>query len=190
MQKAVFLDRDGVLVQHLTERGPRETPHTPEEVKLFQGVQGDLARLKDAGYLLVVVTNQPDVAKGKVTAREMQMIEERFHSLLGSAAKLDGYYACLHHPDAAQAVVKELLQDCDCRKPKPGLILQATRELEIDLSLSWLVGDQPTDVEAGLTSGIKPSRLILVGYQTKAIPYLTAASITDAVNIILETEKR
>lgn len=182
-RKAIFLDRDGVLVRHIVERGPRETPLIPEEVVLFEGVREGLSILANMGYELVVVTNQPDIAKGKVSRETMATIEESFKTLVNHVPL--AYYACYHHPDSAQVVVPELLKDCDCRKPRPGLIIRATIELNIDLSKSWLIGDQLTDIEAGARGGITPDHLILIG-QPKGNAQKLAANFTEAVELILK----
>lgn len=181
----VFLDRDGVLIRQITERGRRETPRSPEEVKVLEGVVEGLVRLKQAGYRLVVVTNQPDVAKGKVTFEVLKEVEERFRLLLGPLV-LDGYYACVHHNDPNQVVVPELLCDCDCRKPRPGLILKAAEELAVDLSKSWLVGDHETDIHAGKAGGIPTNQLILIGRAAQDVSYRVAANFVAAADIILE----
>ena len=156
---AVFLDRDGVLNALRTERGPREIPRTPEEFVLLPGVREALQELKRHGLLLIVVTNQPDIAKGKTTWEDYAATEARMHELLGADADVDAVYACLHHPDPREVVVPELLVACECRKPKPGLILQAASEHSLDLRRSVVVGDSGTDVAAGQNAGCRTVRL-------------------------------
>ncbi|MEK7540033.1 MAG: HAD-IIIA family hydrolase, partial [Patescibacteria group bacterium] len=145
VKRAVFLDRDGVINRLMLDRGPRETPRTVADVALLPGVVEGLQQLKAAEFLLLVVTNQPNIAKGKTTWEDDAAITQRIHDLLGSEAALDGVYACQHHPDAAQVAVPELLKVCDCRKPAPGLIRQGLIDFELDLSACWLVGDADTD---------------------------------------------
>lgn len=163
LKRAVFLDRDGVVNRLLLEHGPRETPRTAADVELLPGVKGALQQLKAAGFLLVVVTNQPNIAKGKTTWEDDAAITQRIHDLLGPEAALDGVYACKHHPDAAQVVVPELLKVCDCRKPAPGLITKGLIDFQLDPSSCWLIGDAETDVQAGLKAGLPPNHLIFVG---------------------------
>lgn len=162
-QRAVFLDRDGVINKLLLERGPRETARTAADVELLPGVVGALGQLKAAGFLLVVVTNQPNIAKGKATWEDDAAITQRIADVLGPEAALDGVYACRHHPEAAQVVVPELLKVCDCRKPAPGLIQQGLVDFHLDPAECWLVGDAETDVQAGINAGIPANHLIFVG---------------------------
>lgn len=162
-RKVVFLDRDGVINRLMVERGPKETPRTADDVVLLPRVKEALQLLKQNGYTLIVITNQPNVAKGKSTWEDMEAIIARMAGLLGSDAAVDAIYACHHHPDAAQVVVPELLQDCDCRKPKPGLILQAVQEYAITVTTTWFVGDSDTDMEAAKAAGIPEERCILIG---------------------------
>lgn len=183
MNKAVFLDRDGVINQLIVARGPRETPTTPGEFTLLPGVTNSLARLKRAGYLLIIVTNQPNVAKGKTTLKSHNMIHQKMIKLIGHGL-VDRIYVCLHHPDPAQVVVPELLQECDCRKPKPGMVLQAQADYQLSLEDCWLVGDAETDMEAGCSAGIPPEHLILVGkYST--ITSLVVTGLPEATDRIL-----
>lgn len=176
----IFLDRDGVINRLMLERGPRESPLTAADFELLPGAKQALEILKFAGYKLLIITNQPNVAKGKSTKQDYIEIEERMHQLLGEKAKIDGIYACLHHPDPAQVVVKELLQECDCRKPKPGLIHQAAKDHLIDLQNAWLIGDAPSDIETGINAGLNPKHLIFIGKPyddaITAAPDLSAAS--------------
>jgi len=177
--KAVFLDRDGVICRLLTEKGPREIARRPEEVELLDGVPEAIRKLKASGWLVVVVSNQPDVAKGKATLNEISMtMEEMRRQLHATGAELDGIYYCLHHPDPNQVVRKEFLADCDCRKPKPGLLLKAAEEMDIDLTRSWMVGDNVVDVQAGEATAC---RTILIGQQ--------ARSLDEAVGMILKKER-
>lgn len=159
----VFLDRDGVINRLILERGPRESPCTPNEVQLLPQAREALRRLKFAGFRLIVVTNQPNVAKGKSTFEEANAINERMQELLGDEASVDEIYVCWHHPDPAQVVVQTLLADCDCRKPKPGLILDAAQKHQIDLATAWLIGDTAADIDAGRNAGIPLEHLISVG---------------------------
>lgn len=180
VKRAVFLDRDGVVNRLMLEHGPRETPRTVADVALLPGVVEGLRQLKAAGFLLLVVTNQPNIAKGKSTWEDDAAITQRIHDLLGPEAALDGVYACQHHPDAAQVVVPELLKECDCRKPAPGLIRQGLIDFQLDPNTCWVVGDAETDVQAGLSAGIPANHLIFVGVEchnaTTCVPSLKQAA--------------
>lgn len=176
---AVLLDRDGVINELCTARGPRETPRTADELALLPGAQEALRQLRRAGVPLVVVTNQPNVAKGKSTWAEAAAIEARLKELLGPAAALDAVYTCFHHPDPAQVVVRELLVVCECRKPKPGLLLQAASEHTLNLRRSVMVGDSGTDVAAGQNAGCHTVRLRPPGAAREAGEPLADAEAND-----------
>ena len=189
MNQAVFLDRDGVINRLLTEKGPRETPTTSEEFELLPDVIEALSRLKQAGLLLVVVTNQPNVAKGKSSLEDYQAINRRMDQLLGEAAKLDGMYACLHHPDPVQVIRTEYLGPCICRKPQPGLLLQAASDLMIDLDRSWLVGDDETDIQAGRNAGLMAPRLIKIDKQSNLTEVVSSSLLEAALHILRRSDE-
>lgn len=159
-RRAVFLDRDGVLTRLCLARGPRETARTPAEVELLPGSAEAVREFRNTGAPVIVVTNQPNIVKGKTTPEVHAAIERRIAELLGREAALDATYTCLHHPDVAYAVVPELAVTCDCRKPAPGLLLQAARERGIDLEHSVMIGDHASDVEAGRRAGCRTIRLV------------------------------
>ena len=140
-RRAVFLDRDGVLNRLVSRNGKRVSPRRVSHFHLFPGIGAVVNELRQAGLLAVVVTNQPDVARGFMTAAEL----ERMHDRLRAAATLDAIYACVHD-DRHQ---------CACRKPKPGLVLDAARELGINVPQSFLVGDSWKDIEAGKAAGCR-----------------------------------
>jgi len=186
MKKAIFLDRDGVILRMLLEKGPKEIARNPGEVELLPGAAQAIKRLRNFG-LVVVVSNQPDVAKGKATIENIvATMKEMENKLSASGASLDGIYYCLHHPDSLQVVNKEYLLECNCRKPKPGLILQAAKELGIDPEESWMVGDSPADIGAGKAAGC---RTILISRnhapKIEEKPDFTAEDLGKAANIIL-----
>ena len=137
--RAVFLDRDGVINASVVRDGKPYPPATPEELEILPGVPEALARLRAAGYLLIVVTNQPDVARG--TARRETI--DAMHARLRGELPLDAIYACFHD-DA---------DDCACRKPKPGMLVNAAKDHGIELPMSYMVGDRWRDLEAGLAAG-------------------------------------
>ena len=155
-QKAVFLDRDGTInkyVGFLTK---------PDQFELLPGVAAAIKMINKSGYLAIVVTNQPVIARGDCTWDELQLIHDKMETELGKeGAFLDAIYACPHHPDKGfEHECPEYKFDCECRKPKPGLLLQAARDFNIDLSQSYMVGDSERDTSAGDVCGIKKSILI------------------------------
>ena len=186
LRAAVFLDRDGTLnrdVDHLT---------TPDDVALLDGVAGAVRRLNEAGRLAVVITNQPVVARGAVTPAGLAAIHARLERLLGRrGAYLDAIYACPHHPDRGFAGESpELKIACECRKPATGSIDAACRDLQIDRSTSWLVGDTTTDIEAGRRAGAR-TMLVHTGYAGQDGKYplrpdYVATDLASAVAWILE----
>ena len=140
LSRAVFLDRDGVLNEAVIREGKPYPPADADELKVTTGAREALEALRAAGYLLVVVTNQPDVARGTQTREAVDAI----HARLRRELPLDAVYACCHDGDG-----------CDCRKPKPGLLLQAAAEMGIDLGRSFMVGDRWRDVDAGARAGCR-----------------------------------
>ena len=155
-QKAIFLDRDGVINKHIGF-----LRHI-DDFELIEGVSDAIKLINQSGYLAIVVTNQPVIARGEVKWDELHEIHRKMETLLGKdGAYIDGLYICPHHPDKGfEGERPEYKFDCDCRKPKPGLLLQATKDFNIDLSESYMIGDNSTDVEAGQNAGCKESILI------------------------------
>jgi D-glycero-D-manno-heptose 1,7-bisphosphate phosphatase len=152
--KAVFLDRDGTLI---VERGYITVP---EGVELIPGAAEAVTRLRDAGWKVFVVTNQGCVAKGMITEDELGLIHFRMVSLLAEAgAEVDGVYYCPHHPDGEQI---QYSVECDCRKPRPGLLERAAGEHDVDLGESVMIGDSLRDLEAGRAAGAR-GVLVLTG---------------------------
>jgi len=173
MRRAVFLDRDGVLARALIRNGKAYAPVTPDEMEIAADAPAALERLKRAGFLLVMVTNQPDVARG-VTRREDV---ETMHATLRTALPLDVCCVC-YHDDAAQ---------CACRKPKPGMLLEAAAAHGIDLSASFMIGDRWRDVDAGAAAGCR-TIWIDRGYDEHAPRHaadLRTESLSAAVDWIL-----
>lgn len=155
-QKAIFLDRDGVINKHIGF-----LRHS-EDFELIPGVTEAIKVINKSGYLAIVITNQPVIARGECTWEEMQQIHDKMETLLGKeGAFLDGLYICPHHKDKGfEGERLEYKYDCDCRKPKPGLFMQAAADFNIDLSQSYMIGDNSTDIEAGKNAGCKKSYLI------------------------------
>lgn len=154
-QKAVFLDRDGTINRYV---GFLKNINNFE---LLPGVAEAIKQINASGYLAVVVTNQPVIARGEVSFEELEQIHNKMETLLGAeGAYLDAIYFCPHHPHKGYAGERpELKIDCDCRKPKPGMLWKAAKDLNIDLSQSWMVGDGENDVKAGIGAGCRTALL-------------------------------
>lgn len=150
-QKAIFLDRDGTINKYVGFL------RSPSEFELCDGVSEAIKRVNESGYLAIVVTNQPVIARGEVSVEELNLIHNKMETLLGmEGAYLDAVYYCPHHPHKGyEGEIAELKIDCDCRKPKPGMILRAAEDFNIDLEHSWMVGDGENDVKSGQNAGCK-----------------------------------
>lgn len=150
-QRAVFLDRDGTINRHVGFL------RRPEEFQLLEGAAEAIRRINRSGYLTIVVTNQPVIARGEVTWEGLEEIHRKMETLLGrEGAYLDDLFICPHHPDRGfPGEVPAYKMDCGCRKPKPGLLLQAAEKYHIDLPGSWMVGDQLQDAQAGEAAGCR-----------------------------------
>lgn len=147
MHRAVFLDRDGVLNENLVEGGSLVPPRRVEDFRLIEGVVEAVESLRASGFKLVVVTNQPDIARGTLDLSSLEAI----HAELARRLPLDGIEFCPHDDQDA----------CGCRKPKPGMLLRAGRRLGVDFGCSYMIGDRWRDIDAGRAAGC---RTILVGY--------------------------
>jgi len=173
---AVFLDRDGVINRSVVREGKPYPPASVQELEILPGVKQALEALKKAGFLLVVVTNQPDVARGTTLKDSV----DRIHNHLKSELPLDAILTCFHD-DADK---------CDCRKPKPGLMFQAAKEMSIDLSASFMVGDRWRDIEAGQKAGCQ-NFFVDYGYDEKQPQSydFRVSSLLEASQIILQKDK-
>lgn len=149
---AVFLDRDGTINRH------KGYISDPQALELIPGAADAIRKIHKAGYLAVLITNQPVVARGECSLEELDKIHCRLEALLGAeSAYLDGIYVCPHHPDAGYpGENRKYKVVCSCRKPKPGLILSAAKEMQIDLKRSFMVGDSLTDVRTAENAGCRP----------------------------------
>lgn len=163
----------------------------PAEFEFLPGVPEALLRLRQAGYLLVVVSNQSGIGRGYFSVADVERLHQHMcHLLQADSIELAGIYFCPHHPSAAKG---EYLLDCDCRKGRPGMLLQAAEELEIDLSSSYMVGDKESDLQAGNAAGCQ-SILVRTGYGEKSVrvaEYYGAAVVADlaaAADLILATK--
>lgn len=150
-QKAIFLDRDGTINKYIGFLKDEKN------FELIPGVAKTIKELNDSGYLVIVVTNQPVVARGDVTLEKLDKIHNKMETLLGQeGAYVDAIYYCPHHPDKGfDGEIPELKFDCNCRKPKPGMLLKAAQDYNIDLNESWMIGDSQNDILAGKNAGCK-----------------------------------
>lgn len=140
-QAAVFLDRDGIVNRAIVRDGKPFPPATPEELEIPSGTFTSLLQLANVGYVLIGITNQPDVARGSQSRQTV----ESFNTFLLSKLPIREIFVCYHDD----------IDNCDCRKPKPGLILQAAKKYSLDLSQSWMIGDRWKDIAAGQAIGLK-----------------------------------
>lgn len=155
-QKAVFLDRDGTINKYVGFL------QNIDDFELIEGVAEAIRKINESGYLAIVVTNQPVIARGEVSFVELEEIHNKMETLLGKeGVYLDAIYYCPHHPHKGYDGERpELKIDCDCRKPKPGMLLKAAEDFNIDLSQSWMIGDGENDIKAGINAGCKT---VLIG---------------------------
>lgn len=180
-QKAIFLDRDGTINKYVGFL------RNINDFVLIEGVAEAIKAINTSGYLAVIVTNQPVIARGEVTYEELNEIHNKMETLLGKQGSyLDAIYYCPHHPDSGfDGEIKELKFDCDCRKPKPGLLLKAAEELNIDLSQSWMIGDSKNDIMAGRSAGCKTA---LIGSEDYKQDITVDSLLTFANEIIKKYE--
>ena len=190
---AAFLDRDGTLNELVP--GPSGVPESPlraVDVRLIEGAAVAARQLAQAGFALVCVSNQPAAAKGKVSLEQLHAVHERVLELLREeGVHLDAFRLCLHHP---QGVVPELSGPCACRKPAPGMLLDAAEELNLDLASSWMLGDTDSDVMAGHAAGCGAVLIEHPGSAHKRVaeasPDLVASSLADGVAQLLDRRSR
>lgn len=177
-QKAIFLDRDGTLNKYVGFL------RNIQDFELLEGVTEAVRRINQSGYLAILVTNQPVVARGELSFAGLEEIHNKLETLLGQeGAYLDGIYYCPHHPDKGFAGERpELKIGCSCRKPKPGMLLKAAQDFNIDLKESWMVGDSKNDILAGINAGCKTA---LIGDAADAYGQtMTTESLLDFVKTI------
>ena len=175
MKRAVFLDRDGVINRPIVRDGKPYPPMRVEEFEMLPGVAEACARLKAAGFLLVVATNQPDVGRGTLARETVETI----HAKMSAALSLDRIEVC-YDAGAAHG------QPSEFRKPAPGMLLRAARELEIDLRQSWMVGDRWRDIDCGAAAGCRTVFIDLAHDETlRAMPDFRARNLTEAADRII-----
>lgn len=194
---AAFLDRDGVIIKeidNLTE---------VSQVMLIQGSAEAIKRLNDSGILAIIVTNQPAVARGYITEKKLQDIHHEMEKQIEkeSGGKIDAIYFCPHHPNAD---VPEYRKQCECRKPLAGMLRSAAREHDIDLSVSYMVGDRQSDIFPGIQAGCRANIQVLSGAHDakpitssiisgeeiqSALPDYVCKDLKEAVDFILKMEE-
>ena len=156
MRKACFFDRDGVIIEEA------DYISDPALVRLCPFAADAIRAMHDAGRLVIVVSNQSGIARGYFTEADLRAVEARMNELLAEAGvKIDAAYYCFHHK---KGIVPEYAGDCDCRKPKPGMLLRAAKDLGIDLAASFMIGDKESDLEAGLNAGCRGVALVRTGH--------------------------
>jgi D-glycero-D-manno-heptose 1,7-bisphosphate phosphatase len=175
-RRAVFLDRDGVLNRPVVRNGLPHPPVRVEEFELYEDVADGCARLKAADFLLIVITNQPDVGRGQLTREAVEAIHSKMQSTLPF---LDRIEVCYHAGERYG-------QRCDCRKPRPGMILRAAAELKIDLGASYVIGDRWRDIDCARAAGCR-AIFIQRGYQEglREPPDFAVLNFSEAVNTLL-----
>lgn len=185
LRKAIFLDKDGTLVENVPYNA------RPEKIRLIAGVARGLKALHRAGFQLIVVTNQPGIAYERFSEEDLGGVEARLRQLLAEkGVPLAGFYYCPHHPEAT---VRRYAIHCFCRKPSPGLLFRAAREHQLNLSDSWIVGDILDDVEAGRRADC---RAVLIDNGNETVwrmtplrrPHHVAGNFLEAAQAILSNE--
>ena len=169
--KAVFLDRDGVLNNSIIVDGKPYPPKSLDELIIPEGVKEGLKQLTQHGYVLIIITNQPDVARGKTKIEVVNSI----NNYLQQKLLIDDVFCCIHDDS----------DNCNCRKPKPGMIIEATKKWNIDIANSYMVGDRWKDIETGKNAGLK-TILINYGYNEKYVePDYSCINFNEVTQIIL-----
>lgn len=171
MSKAIFFDRDGVINKPVVKDGKPYPPNSLDELALLPNVKLGISKLREAAFKIFVVTNQPDVARGKTPQVEV----DKIHNYLKKELSIDEIRCCFHDDG----------DDCNCRKPKPGMIVDLAKKWNIDLEQSYLVGDRWRDIEAGKAAGLKT---ILIDYnynEKRVVADFTCTNFIETINIIL-----
>jgi D-glycero-D-manno-heptose 1,7-bisphosphate phosphatase len=189
LKRAVFMDRDGTISEEVGY------VNHPSRFNLFPYSAAAIRKLNESGWLAIVVTNQAGVARGYFTEDLIKQVHEKMvQDLQAQNSRLDGIFYCAHHPTVGEAPYRI---ECDCRKPKPGLIKQAAAAMNIDLGQSWMVGDRYSDIELAVNAGVR-SAFVMSGYgrgewehqreNWRHKPEIVVENLLDAVNaIVLET---
>jgi D-glycero-D-manno-heptose 1,7-bisphosphate phosphatase len=185
----VFLDRDGVLNRNVfnPRTGEFESPGKSEDFELFPWVLESLRQLQKAGYLLFLVSNQPNYAKGKSTLDELEGVHAALSESLDHAGiAFTGFYYCYHHP---QGIVPSHSGACECRKPSPYFLRKAAEDFGVSLFDSWMVGDRASDIQCGNAAGVRTIRVLedhpAMRADGEPLPTLQANDLSHAVSLIL-----
>ena len=179
---AIFLDRDGTINEMVYDEthGLLDSPRRPEQVVLIPGAAKFICQARATGYKIIVATNQPGIAKGTLTLAELAAVNQRLAELLAAEnAYWDALYFCPHHPQGSPEFLSPYVMNCECRKPKPGLLLRAADEMKIDLQQSWMVGDGLNDIQAGNAAGCRTILVTTVKIeQIEQLVHMNAAQPT------------
>lgn len=177
LRPAIFFDRDGTLIAEAPAGSASPAAHAPEHVVLLPGALDAIRMARAAGFLVVVVTNQPGPAKGQYSRADVAATHRALSDACARAdAALDAIYVCEHHESGGAGGDATLIRICDCRKPRPGMLLAAARDLAIDLDRSAIIGDAERDMEAGRAAGV---RCLRVGAEGMDI----IEAVTEAINL-------
>jgi D,D-heptose 1,7-bisphosphate phosphatase len=200
MNKAVFLDRDGVINEIIYHHdiGVIDSPFTPGQFHLRDGVAQAIREINGSGFLAIIATNQPGIAKGHFDEHVLNSITEKMiNDLAIEGAHLDDIYTCLHHPkgNGNGSGDTRYIMDCNCRKPKPGLILEAARKHRVNLNASYMIGDSITDIQAGVCAGCTTfligqlkCDLCKIMEKSGVKPNFIVSTLLEAVKIIKDRE--
>ena len=189
MNKAIFFDRDGVINNLIfnPKTGEYESPHEPEDLEIISGALETIKTLSDKGYQIFVISNQPSYAKGKTTLEKIKEIQQKLKTQIEDCGiNIREYYYCYHHPDG---IVPEYTGECKCRKPKPFFIKKAEKDYDLDLSNSWMIGDQDSDIECGKNAGVKTILIINKDSGKKrgqVSPDYSVIGLSEIINLILK----
>ena len=184
-QKAIFLDRDGTVNEYVGFL------RNIDEFKLIENTAEAIKKINSSEYLAIIVTNQPVIARGEVTYEELKQIHKKMETLLGQeGAYLDGIYYCPHHPKSGfEGEIKELKIECECRNPKPGMLLEAAKDFNIDLEKSWIIGDSENDILAGKNAKCNTAYINAKDINENIDYNICGRDLLECVNKILEKEK-
>lgn len=196
LRRAVFIDRDGTLNEMVYDEnhGLLDSPRRPEQVRMIPGAGAFLKTVRAKGYFICVVTNQPGIAKGTLTLAELDAVNnELTRQLASDGESWDELRFCPHHPTGGPRSNPLHVKECQCRKPKAGLLMKAAEEHNIDLAQSWMIGDGLTDVQAGRRAGcrtilvttLKFDQIALFYKMEHTLPEHVAANLADAMGLIL-----